>query len=458
MNTAEDVQYIHNEKGDRYILRKGSSNTNTTSSDEGIGEEEPRVRAKRGSVYEMRNIDAPQRSYGDRISNRTNHLLEQYEKDMSADNVEKTKPVETRRGSVSQARKSYVKQLTIDEAKADTAKEEKQKELDEVKRLYKERLNSVDGDERDGERVPNLDLSVEEVKTRKSLGSLKDKYMARAHGQKIVDSDDESEQEQNVDEKIVDGKTVVVSSNKIEVVKSSEGVGNIKNAFTGRQQQDVERKSAKDEVNAESVSSAMSLFKKFEKVKHDTRPFNKPPSVRVKDPKALMELRKKMTYGDDEELPQDGVVKKSVDVQNEEAAGCSSAKESLALYKKLESTKIDNTPFNKPKARLITETEVQGVMDSKMRKTSESSDSHDTSIGPLSVNTDNVSGYYSGEANMPTSPSSVGSDSLTLDSPADFDMTPTTLASEECAACEQEVDSFDNYNGEILLKDATYEV
>lgn len=177
------------------------------------------------------------------------------------------------------------------------------------------------------------------------LGDVKNRYLQIAQGEGAQQNSEEEENGELVDQK---GDKIEKSGGKIEIVKSSDGVGSIRDRFGsigkgGWKKQNQDGLDT-DQVDANAVSSARNLFKNFEQQKQDDqKSFVRPTARKVRDPKELMEERKKATYGGEDELPEDGVVKKSVIIDEEElASGSSSRKEALNVYKELQSSPKDN--------------------------------------------------------------------------------------------------------------------
>lgn len=174
------------------------------------------------------------------------------------------------------------------------------------------------------------------------LGDVKNRYLAIATGDATVQDSDEEETNQMVDQK---GDKIEKSGGKIEIVKSADSVGSIRDRFGSIGKSNWKRQNQDDldtdQVDSNAVNSARNMFKNFENQKQEEgRSFNRPTSRKVRDPKELMESRKKATYGD--ENIQDGVVKKSVVIDEEEmASGSSSRKEALNVYMQLETAPKD---------------------------------------------------------------------------------------------------------------------
>ena len=138
------------------------------------------------------------------------------------------------------------------------------------------------------------------------------RYIASTKGEAVSHSSDEDEFDGAVDNSLyVDkhGGKIERSGGKIEIVKSSDSISSIKNRFGNTQWKKEAEMPASDEIDTTKVNSVRSIMKEKEAQKPDNSSLSRPVSKRVDDPKKLMELRKKATYGD-EEVPEDGVVKK----------------------------------------------------------------------------------------------------------------------------------------------------
>ena len=165
------------------------------------------------------------------------------------------------------------------------------------------------------------------------------------------------------------------------------------------------------------------MFKEIESKKENLQKFNRPTSRKVRDPKEIMERRKRMTYGNDnEELPQDGVIKKSVIIEENEMGN---KKNALNLYKTLENQNDTYLPSEKPTNRLLTDEEARFAMNGKKMSTSTTASEGSEDL-TIEIHGD-VSGY--GSANTPCSPLSVVSDDYTCLPDAPGSTTTGTLVS-----------------------------
>ena len=162
-----------------------------------------------------------------------------------------------------------------------------------------------------------------------------------------------------------------------------------------------------DSIVSNKVKSARNMFKEIESKKENLQKYNRPTSRKVRDPKEIMERRKKMTYGNDnEELPQDGVIKKSVIIEETEMGN---KKNALNVYKTLENRNDTYLPSEKPTNRLLTDEEARVAMNGKKMSTSTTTSEGSEDL-TIEIHGD-VSGY--GSANTPCSPLSVVSDDYT---------------------------------------------
>ena len=178
-----------------------------------------------------------------------------------------------------------------------------------------------------------------------------------------------------------------------------------------------------DSIVSKKVKSARNMFKEIESKKENLQKYNRPTSRKVRDPKEIMERRKKMTYGNDnEELPQDGVIKKSVIIEENEMGN---KKNALNLYKTLENRNDTYLPSEKPTNRLLTDEEARVTMNGKKMSTSTTTSEGSEDL-TIEIHGD-VSGY--GSANTPCSPLSVVSDDYTCLPDAPGSATSRTLVS-----------------------------
>lgn len=94
---------------------------------------------RKSSIYEQKQIEAPVATKGNRITARTEHLFKQYERDNA---VHEAKPLANVNAEDSNAAVSEdaVAMTNGEKRKVDIAREEKQRELAEMKRLYQQRL------------------------------------------------------------------------------------------------------------------------------------------------------------------------------------------------------------------------------------------------------------------------------------------------------------------------------
>jgi len=262
-------------------------------------------------------------------------------------------------------------------------------------------------------------------------GSHMDRYLARTQGEPAVRStsdEDEVDESLYVDER---GVKIERSGGKEEIVKPTDSISSIKNKFGSTTNSSSWKKNteANAEVDASTVSSARNMFKEGETRKADSPSLNR-PSKKVRDPKQIMEMRKQLTYANEEEIPQDGTIKKS---QLEEI-DTSSKHRALDVYKNLENQKQDNElKLQKPRTKLVTDSEAQATMEG-IRSVSSSaseagSDVNDTGID---LTVDTASGYGSA---APCSPSSTYSEDYLSDhkensSPRDDDLKDVSLDSD----------------------------
>merc|ERR1711936_822001 len=171
-----------------------------------------------------------------------------------------------------------------------------------------------------------------------SINTHMDKYIARTKGERGSQSEEDNEIDESlyVDER---GNKIERSGGKEEIVKPSDSISNIKNKFGGQLKADTEFKRTTetipdDEVDAAKVSSARKMFKEGEQRKQPDSPSLIRPTKKLQDVKEIMEMRKQITYANDEEIPQDNMINKSVVV---EGVDPNAKHQALDVYKKLES-------------------------------------------------------------------------------------------------------------------------
>ena len=245
-----------------------------------------------------------------------------------------------------------------------------------------------------------------------STGDVKGRYLSVAQGeeqQPRADSDGE-EEVQLVDK---NGEVIQKSGQKEQVVRSADGVKNIKARFGGQSTWQKSNNAGSDTsaVDSSAVNSARNMFKNFDQQKNDgdQKSFNRPTSRKVRDPKELMEMRKKATYGDDDDI-QDGVVKKSVVIDQEELASAD-RQGALNKYKQLESSNsnTDNQPKIRPTNRLLSDNDAQAQLGKR-------SDSLSSSVASSEQGDITVDVGYEGSVS-PCSPTSEMSDDYISDTP-----------------------------------------
>uniref|UniRef100_A0A069DLU5 Putative cnidarian restricted protein n=1 Tax=Clytia hemisphaerica TaxID=252671 RepID=A0A069DLU5_9CNID len=386
--------------------RRRLSSTSSTSSTDDLGK--PRSRSTRkSSIYELKQIEAPTAIVGNRIASRTQHLFQQYEKDMSSHEAKPLPDINSNEETRTRRRSYERTASTDDKTKVELAREAKARELEEIRRAYQERL-ILEEQEQEKERMERR--QNQELKCSRELGDVKGRYLSVAEGdekQPRVDSDGE-EEIQLVDK---NGDVIQKSGQKERVVSSSDGVKNIKARFGGQSTWQKSNNAGSDTpaVDSNAVNSARNMFKNFDQQKDDQKSFNRPTSRKVRDPKELMEMRKKATYGDDDDI-QDGVVKKSVVIDQEELASVD-RKGALNKYKELESSNSnsDNQPKNRPKNRLLSDNDAQAQLGKR-------SDSLSSSVASSEQGDITVDVGYEGSVS-PCSPTSEMSDDYISDTP-----------------------------------------
>lgn len=115
----------------------------SSSGDENASLKSGGNKGRKSSIYEQKQIEAPITSKGNRIASRTENLFKQYERDVGAIAPDEEK------------------------SKVDIAREQKQKELEEMKKLYQQRLEDDEKSQQE-ERIRQRENA--ELKRRKELG------------------------------------------------------------------------------------------------------------------------------------------------------------------------------------------------------------------------------------------------------------------------------------------------
>ena len=120
---------------------------------------------RKSSIYEQKQVEVPTAVVGNRIASRTQNLFKQYEKDITS---HETKPLPNVNNNDStdggqQRRMSYEKSAQSsedDKTKVDKVREEKARELEEIKRAYQERLILEEQEEKEQrqQRIQNQQL------------------------------------------------------------------------------------------------------------------------------------------------------------------------------------------------------------------------------------------------------------------------------------------------------------
>ena len=144
------------DSADNYNNRRRFSSSASIDSNDGA---KPRSRSgRKGSIYEQKQVEVPTAVVGNRIASRTQHLFKQYEKDMAS---HETKPLPNVNDTVDSS-KNYERSASLqdDKTKVDIAREEKAKELEEIRRAYQERLlmEEQEQDQQRQQRIQNQKL------------------------------------------------------------------------------------------------------------------------------------------------------------------------------------------------------------------------------------------------------------------------------------------------------------
>ena len=247
-----------------------------------------------------------------------------------------------------------------------------------------------------------------------SLGAVKERYLAVANSEVSDAPQDSDGEEQSLLDK--NGAKIEKSGGKERVVSSADGVKNIKAMFGNKQQSTWQKPTNNEEqpdtaaVDKASVNSARNMFKNFDQQKNngEQKSFNR-PTTKKRDAKELMEMRKKATYGNDDADIQDGVVKKSVVVDESEIAA-SNRKEALNKYKELENSNKNTTtvPENRPTNRLLSDNDVK---DEFSRRSN--------SISSSVASSEHGDGGYEGSVSPCSPTSEMSDDYISDDTPKD---------------------------------------
>ena len=167
-------------------------------------------------------------------------------------------------------------------------------------------------------------------------GDVKNAYLKIAKGESYKHSDSEDELDENDGaSKKYDKHGVLIekSGGKEEVVKSAHGINNIRERFNSIGKTSWKKSNSNvDDLVTGDVKSAKSMFTKIGASEQSTG-YIRPVQKKVLDPATLMEQRKKITYGEEGDIPQDNIVKKSVVIDESEIGKTS---EALNIYKNLE--------------------------------------------------------------------------------------------------------------------------
>ena len=363
LNTADPelsrpvVKVEDDDYGDKFIIRRFvkegeeiEDDTQSNSSEDSQGK----------SVYEKKNVPPPRKisQPGNRIQSRQGKLFDQYEKDLTFESEEAAKQREVVRSSqpISHLKSTY----NQTEDRKSKHREEAENELEEIRKSMQRRTTAQDEDSDDDRREPNE--AVPDVKSRKSLSSIKDKFLAAAQGKRVATSSDSEDEEPT-------------KPGQIDIVASPTGVGNAKDFFQrGNEWRPGTKEDARAEINSSSVSEAMNWCKKMESKRDDNYNYkpsvNKPKSSKVQDPQTLMAARRQKTYGDDDEVEAHISAKTDKsDIHSIDLAQIRSAKQG---YEDLEARKaVQPSLVNRPSAKIIREDRVMETMEQHKRRTSE---------------------------------------------------------------------------------------
>ena len=103
---------------------------------------------RKGSIYEQKQVEVPTTVVGNRIASRTQNLFKQYEKDMTSHEIKPLVNVNADESS-GVCNPNFERGTSTEEkTKVDLAREEKEKELEAVRRSYQERLAQEEEEEK----------------------------------------------------------------------------------------------------------------------------------------------------------------------------------------------------------------------------------------------------------------------------------------------------------------------
>lgn len=95
---------------------------------------------RKSSIYEQKQIEAPVTTKGNRITARTEHLFKQYERDITVHEAKPLANVNIDSSNNNDVTMEKTSAVMSEKTKVDIAREEKQKELAEMRKQYQKRL------------------------------------------------------------------------------------------------------------------------------------------------------------------------------------------------------------------------------------------------------------------------------------------------------------------------------
>ena len=165
----------------RYLLRPASpkqTSSDRKASNSSSGDENASTGkgARKGSIYEQKQIEAPVATKGNRITARTEHLFKQYERDIAVHEPKQLADINnsTLSPCPTESDTRVASPTSEEKRKIDIAREAKERELAEVRQMYQKRLEEEEKLEAE-ERLRRR--QNEELKYRKDLGKCNHGYL-----------------------------------------------------------------------------------------------------------------------------------------------------------------------------------------------------------------------------------------------------------------------------------------
>lgn len=150
--------------------RRRLSSSASIDSNDGVKSRNGRP-GRKSSIYEQKQIEVPTAVVGNRIASRTQNLFKQYEKDITSHETKPLPNINNNDSTDGQQRRMSYEQSTQnsedERTKVERVREEKARELEEIRRAYQERLIMEEQEEKSQrqQRIQN-----QELKSSKELG------------------------------------------------------------------------------------------------------------------------------------------------------------------------------------------------------------------------------------------------------------------------------------------------